>query len=357
MNTPDPADLPPLSANAARLLAALDAANSKATVPRTMLLETFTSTFPTIAAVGTTRQALAALIDELTEHHELSVPSDRTRWDAGRPALPEYVRLLRAILEPKSLPARVWRPELAWAASLNLTRTQNTSLLAINRWLRDRSSASGDDRLPMRERSYEIFGDEKRLESLLSTSLFAPGRLDLDMLHSYRQCIPLATRTISAAPTVLVVENSDTFHSLETVLRADPGPIGHLAYGAGQAFESAVADLQTLPEIERIWYFGDLDANGLAIPARASVTAQSLNLPAVEPASRLYEALLEREPGSGATVEADRAANLTAWLPTSLSNQSQRLLESGRRLAQEALNRIELQKLLEGATTLEMIDH
>lgn len=353
MNIPEPDEQTPLSANAARLLAALDATSSKATIPRTKLVETFTATFPTIAAAGTTRPALAALIDELIEHREVSAPRDRARWDAGRPALPEDVRLLRAVLEPKPLPARVWRPELAWAASISLTRTQTGSLLAINRWLRDRGTASDEDRLPMRERSHQIFGDEKRLESLLATSLFAPGRLSLEMLHSYRQPIPLATRTIGEAPTVLVVENSDTFHSLEAVLRSEPGPIGHLAYGAGQAFESAVADLQTLSAVERIWYFGDLDANGLAIPARASVTAQALGLPAVEPAARLYAALLEREPGGGATVDTDRAADLTAWLPPSLSTQAQALLESGRRLAQEALNRIELQQLLETATTLE----
>jgi hypothetical protein len=202
--------------------------------------------------------------------------------------------------------------------------------------------------VPMRERSIEIFGDEKQLEALLATSLFAPGRLTLDALHSFRLPIPLAIRHIGPSSTVLVVENSDTFHSLHSVLQSIPTDIGHLAYGAGSAFESAVADLQHLEKVDQIRYFGDLDGNGLAIPARAAVTAQELGLPPVEPATPLYEALLARTPGAGSPVEAGRAADLTTWLHPRQRELSQRLLQRGERIAQEALNRRHLRQLFNG---------
>lgn len=338
-----------LSDAAATYLAALDAATAKTTVGRELLMATFRQTFPTLAATGTTRTALAAILDELTESGDLTAPRDRRRWDAGRPALPEHIRLRRAATERAKPTAIVWRPELAWAAATPLTASQIGYLQAINRWLRD-TSAHTDMRepVPMRERSLEIFGDEKQLEALLGTSLFAPGRLSLAMLCSFRLPIPLATRRIGPTPTVLVIENSDTFHSMHAVLRTDPGGIGHLAYGAGSAFESAVADLQHLDQIERIYYFGDLDANGLAIPARASVTAQESGLPAVEPADALYKALLDLAPrAKAATIEPGRAADLASWLGAGQRESSKTLLEQGSRLAQEALNRNHLRRLRE----------
>ncbi|WP_335990035.1 Wadjet anti-phage system protein JetD domain-containing protein [Glycomyces sp. MUSA5-2] len=338
-----------LSDNAAALHAALDANSTKATVQRDQLIETMGQIFPAVVAAGATRTALAALLDELIESGDLTAPRDRRRWDGGRPALPDHIRLRRTAPERTSAPGVVWRPELAWAASTALTASQTDHLRAVNRWLRD-ASASVELRepIPMRERSVEIFGDEKRLEALLPTSLFAPGRLTLTTLCTFRLPVPLAIRRIGGTPTVLVAENSDTFHSLHDVLRPDPGLFGYLAYGGGSAFESAVADLRHLGQIGRIFYFGDLDANGLAIPARASVTAQDIGLPPVEPASFLYRNLLTRTPTAGARVERGRAADLASWLETDQQSAVQDLLEQGRRLAQEALGRSHLRRLRSG---------
>ncbi|HYB37040.1 MAG TPA: hypothetical protein VEF72_15670 [Mycobacterium sp.] len=44
----------------------------------------------------------------------------------------------------------------------------------------------GDDHyIPMRERSLDIFGDEKLLETRINGPLFRPGRLTFALLETY----------------------------------------------------------------------------------------------------------------------------------------------------------------------------
>ncbi|WP_436843458.1 Wadjet anti-phage system protein JetD domain-containing protein [Streptomyces hundungensis] len=92
----------------------------------------------------------------------------------------------------------------------------------------------------------------------------------------------------------------------------------------------------------RIVYYGDLDAEGVAIPARASINGARHGLPPVEPATALYRLLLAHEPTAGHTLANERATSLTAWLPEELRQAAHALLTKGERLAQEATNRNEL---------------
>jgi hypothetical protein len=233
-----------------------------------------------------------------------------------------------------------WRPELTWAYDARLTTQQTDDLQAVNRWLRDTSSNS-DARtpLPLRERSHEIFGDEKRLDALVSTALFAPSRLTLDQLATYRQAPPIAQQQISDQPTALVIENSDTYATLLALLTPEPGPIGHILFGCGRAFEASITQLTHLPSLRRILYYGDLDADGLDIPARTSATALEHNLPAIQPATGLYRLLLTRPRSAGQPIPQMHAARLANWLPHDLQAAARSVLTQGHRIAQESTNR------------------
>jgi len=94
-------------------------------------------------------------------------------------------------------------------------------LKTVNRWLRN---ADGDTEartiIPMRERSHEIFGDEKRLDALATSSLFAPGRLTLATLFTGRIPPPLAYECLADGGTIPVIENSDAF---EASIAPSPG--------------------------------------------------------------------------------------------------------------------------------------
>ncbi len=168
------------------------------------------------------------MLVELADARLLTLPTSPAKWDAGRPPLPDTVRMVRtqpgaaAPREPRS-----WRPELSWASTARITTARTDVLGAINRWFRDTSNRPEARRpLSLRERSHEIFNDEKRLDGLIGGALFGPGRLDLEQLAAYREPSPLAYRHLGDGDTMLVIENSDTFATLRQLLKPAPGCIG-----------------------------------------------------------------------------------------------------------------------------------
>ena len=137
-----------------------------------------------------------------------------------------------------------WRPELAWAAELSLDERTLSDLRAVNAFLRD----GGGERpvVPLRERSLQLFGHEKRLEALIGGQLFFPDRLTLERLRCEEIHPPFVFETIGAAPGVLVVENHHTFVSLCRKLPRE-GSVGVVVYGAGAHFKGSVTYLADLP--------------------------------------------------------------------------------------------------------------
>lgn len=232
----------------------------------------------------------------------------------------------------------MWHPKLAWAAEAKLTSAQYELLGQVNRWL---FHSKEDLVVPLRERSLDIFGDEKALDGKLATSLFAEGRLTLDLLRAHRAAPPLHTARVGDGDVLLVVENSATFFSLVTVLGENPGRVGRVGWGAGAGFETSVCSIAELdsPRVREIRYFGDLDRNGLRIPANAARLAELSGLPPVLPAVALYDALFavgKPQPGHPKPSEAVATA-LVDWLDAAHQEAARTLLLSGSRLAQEAV--------------------
>jgi hypothetical protein len=182
------------------------------------------------------------------------------------------------------------------------------------------------------------FGDEKALYGLAGTALFGPGRISWELLRCHPVHPPFVWREAGTGSVLLVVENQATFDSLSRVL-PDDAPVGVLAYGAGNHFTASVASATDLPRpVDRISYFGDVDAQGLAIPVRAGMVAATMGLPRIEPAGALYELLfVHGRPAvhGGGPIDALAADNRVAWLPAHLRSAAARLLGEGKRLAQE----------------------
>jgi hypothetical protein len=336
----DPATLTP---TAQRLHTALTSEPGNRRLTAADVTSAFARTFPATAGSTRGRSILAVLLVELDTAGVLRLPKSPTQWDRGSPLLPQWVRIPPTIeAQPRTKPTGIaWRPELAWAATARLTTTQTEDLRKINRWLRDNDTDAADiEMIPMRERSVEIFDDEKHLDRLHTSALFAPNRLSLAMLRAVRIPPPLAIRRIGDGPVLLVVENSDTFATLAALLAERPGRVGHIAFGGGRAFEASVLGIDETSGIEEIRYFGDLDADGLSIPAHAEVTALTAGLPPVQPAPELYRLLLEQhsQPTPRAVPEWSAEA-LCAWLPEDLRSRAATLLTGGRRIAQERVGR------------------
>lgn len=332
---PAPGTLPP---RAGRLATELESWPRR-TVSLAELWALFAIADPASVTRPSGRADLAATLRVLADAGVLTM--SRTLDRSARPELPTRLTLpaQAATATAAELARRVpWRPELAWATSARLTVGQVGALQSVNTWLRDRGR--DDDELPTRERSLELFGFEKRLDLLLSTSLFATDRLSLRLLRTFRSHPPLPVRRVGRGSLLLVVENADTFHSLRASLAREPGAVGLVAWGGGGSFEASVRGIAELPGVTDVAYFGDVDPDGLRIPSSAALTAASEGLPAVRPARALYARLLELgvpQPGQ-MPVTLERATELADWLGESLAGQAAAMLLAGVRLPQEAMS-------------------
>lgn len=328
-----------LSPRAVRLTAALEDRPGN-TISLTDLWTVWAEVDPSSAGRAERRTELAATIHELTEAGIVSrsATQDRTASPAlptrltwtPRPATPSAAALARTV---------AWRPELSWVVSARLTVGQVETLRKVNVWLRDHGRDT--ELAPLRERSLQVLGDEKALDRALTTGLFTDGRLTLSLLRTFRSHPPLPSRPLSNGPVLLVVENADTFHTLWTLLRDNPGPVGQVAWGAGGAFEASVVSVADLAGITTVRYFGDLDYDGLRIPHNAHRRALTENLPAVQAADRLYEMLLAAGvPQLGQPSQpAENVETVTGWLDGGgpLSQQAAALFASCGRLPQETI--------------------
>ncbi|WP_226367721.1 hypothetical protein [Pseudonocardia sp. ICBG162] len=306
----------------AERLAELLAASGRTRIPRSAVRAAFLQADPTMVGSVDARRNLAGALAELAAAGVLE-PTDRT--DDGVPPLPNSVRLLRA--RPDAGQARVdrgpWHPELSRAVDL---RQPSRVLLQVNDWLFAHASRAVE--VPLRERALEITGDEKAFDGPL------PGGLTPEVLRARRVVPPLHRERLPGdGPVLLVVGNADTLDSLRRALAPDPGPVGGLAWGAGNAFTASVLALRDDPPAA-VRYFGDLDAAGLRIPRAASDLAEAHGLPPVRPATGLYRALLRHgRPASSRTVDHSDVE----WLDARLRGPVRDLFAAGARLAQEAV--------------------
>ena len=232
-----------------------------------------------------------------------------------------------------------------WAAPLAfLTRESVTvapdDLLKLNVFLLKPTPTRAV--IPIKERSLEIFGDEKRLDALVSTSLFRAGRLDFERdLKCKIIGEPLAWQRGPAAATsapVIAIENAATWHSY-CRWNAERKLFSAVIYGCGNRF---VDGFYFLSEIfaelggpRHILYFGDLDPRGLEIPQEASAQAKNLGLPPVEPHLWSYRQLLAVATGRAQPYDGEPPSpTLCDWL-ADCAEPARLLFAAGQRLAQE----------------------
>jgi hypothetical protein len=195
--------------------------------------------------------------------------------------------------------------------------------------------------VPVKERSLQIFGDEKRLDALLVTTLFRSDRLTLGQLRCELIGEPLGWRRGppgAAARPLLIIENAATWHSY-CRWNAQRGLFSAVVYGKGSQSAACIhylADIFTELGGQRpVVYFGDIDPPGVQIPFQASADAQARGLPPVQPHLWSYRQLLALGRGKETDWEGGPAGQSCAdWLGE-LAEPARRLFARGKRLAQE----------------------
>ncbi len=322
----------------------VDAACGRKRVKRPQIWRAFQCAHPVEATAGDARERLMSRLRALAADGRIELPSEHgSSWDrTARPAIPEWVSLVaRPTPEPSlDVAAIPWAPELAFVA-MTPGLAHLDEALAIHQFL----SSGGRCRplVPMRERSVELFGDEKRLERLVRTPLFGEGRLDAGTLRCFAMAPPLVFEAgppgTEGRPS-LVLENHHTWWSF-CRWNERRGEYCAVIYGAGSGFGREAVSF--LHEHCQVWgtdvveYFGDVDRDGLAIPWRAATRFAPSDGVRLVAAARWYTLLLERAEGVSlpcgpAIVVEDEVLR---WLPCDLRAHVQGWLDRGVRLPQE----------------------
>ena len=269
----------------------------------------------------------------------VALPANGSWERFGNPRMPKWISLVGPSKGERTDWATVpWVPELGFWVELQ--PRQLDAARAINEFLLRRRGTLVP--IPLNERSAEIFGDEKRLASMAVGDALFGGRLPLDAIGAFHVATPLPYRLAPAAGRrVLVVENHHSYWSFGE-WNASEKLYAAIVYGSGHEFaKSGVAMDQVLRETQgtEAEYFGDLDANGLAIPADFTARRTASGMPGVKPAERFYAWLLANGKPQPVEGPAKRLSQSSAdWLPSALRVKARTLIESRSRIAQECLS-------------------
>ena len=232
-----------------------------------------------------------------------------------------------------------WEPALAFLreARVNISCDE---LFRLNEFIK---RGGGEcEFVPIKERSLQIFGDEKRLDVLLGSALFREGRLNEKRdLRCEVIGVPLAWKRgpATAAPQpLIVIENAATWHSY-CRWNSERGLFSAVVYGDGNRFADGIRYMTDIfAELggpRRVLYFGDLDPQGLVIPQEASARALAIGLPAVEPHLWSYRKLLALGEGCSQPWEGEPpSSTLCDWLED-CGKPARSLFSASQRLAQE----------------------
>ncbi|MDT3672958.1 MAG: DUF2220 family protein [Aromatoleum sp.] len=276
----------------------------------------------------------------LEEAGALVLPAAGSWEKVGNPPLPTWVQVTRdpALVSAVDYAAVPWVPELGFwpelkPPALEAARTINDFLL------RRRTTLT---MVPIKERSLEIFGDEKRLDALRASgdnSLFG-GRLPLSALGAFVVPSPLPYRLADAAgQPVLVVENHNSFWSFGE-WNQQARRYAAVVYGSGKAFQGSGNALeQVLHEVGGVGalYLGDLDPAGVRIPLEFNLTRGDGYTP-VRPAVELYRWLLENGRRRPLEERQERAGHIARnWLGAELGGELTALWDAGQWVPQESL--------------------
>ena len=264
-------------------------------------------------------------------------------WDtSGSPALPRTARLRDAAQSGRTRTPQAWLPALDFAAD-ERHPVRRADLQAVNAFL---LSARGREPVPAptRERSLQIFGDEKRLDDLRKGGLaLFEGRVPLADLHCYPVAPPLPhespPKRVPGRP-ILVLEN---YHSWDSFRRwnRDAALYAAIAYGGGNAFRQGAGNLDDLvaaAQAEGALYLGDLDPAGVRILIGVNRRRQSEGRAALRPHRGLYRWLLahgRRRPLERAPESAE-IDGLNDVFPGDLARGLAALWSEGRRIPQES---------------------
>lgn len=218
--------------------------------------------------------------------------------------------------------------------------------------------------ISINERSYELFGYEKSLTGAgVSTSLLQRTKVKLDDICCFDTYTPLQCHIMynfykKESRKILIVENLDTYWSFHRAMNESVlgEKIDMLVYGCGNKASGNFKFHRhySITDKDEIYYFGDIDPEGLSIYKRVKDANPKLNIKLSE---SLYGLAVEIGLNKGlhdinnknqSKLEYDEIDELLKSLDKTLSLKIKEIIFAGKYIPQEAINyRILIEKIKE----------
>lgn len=241
------------------------------------------------------------------------VPLKSARPLTGYGGLPEKYTIRQDLLAEKETPLSAeHRNELLslpaqisidyYAKHADDYRRDRDAVLRI----RDLIERDDGEVLTVNERSYEIFGDEKAIDepghaSVDGEAVLRNLGLTLEDVRAKKVFEPFFyiekdffAHQGKTARTVLIVENKDTFWTLQQAVSAGEfDGVNLVIYGEGNAIQKKFEYIESVGGTtdDRYAYFGDIDREGIAIFNRLQARYPDYG---IRPATSLYTAVLKK---------------------------------------------------------------
>lgn len=297
----------------------------------------FYSLYPDVQNSPARGARLLDALRALEAQGHVALPAASSWERAASPPLPKWVSLVRSVeAQPAENFARVpWVPELGFWTELKAAQLPTAK--AVNDFLLRRRGAFR--LVPVKERSLEIFGDEKKMDAMSDRGFLFGRRLHVSALGAFHVEHPLPYRQADApGMPVLVLENHNSFWSFGE-WNIEAKRYAAVVYGGGEALRRSGAALrQVLHEVkgEGADYLGDLDPKGVRIPLDFNL--DEANEPKVRPALSWYRWLLAQgHQREKAECSLAPSASAAGWLGNELGAELAALWSAGKWIPQEAL--------------------
>ena len=241
---------------------------------------------------------------------------------------------------------------------LDVYEKERNDVLLLNQYLKiNRENLL--QQVSQNERSFEIWQKEKFLTKEQGKKILKHCKIDLKQLNVYETTEPLSyySHTRRTPQNLLIIENKDTFYSMRkhlldgnnTILGVE---IGTLIYGAGKGIFRSFSDFDLCvepymkAEDNQIYYFGDLDYEGIGIYEGFAKLFQARWR--IQPFIEGYEAMLEKAEGISQLPNTKEQQNKNIqeffFLHFSIEKvkRMKQILENGTYIPQEILNIVDL---------------
>ena len=242
------------------------AANGQSRVDLDTVWRVFLRCRPELASSPNKRSELARWLGLALEARAFVQPKGKRLFDrTAAPPLPIWVALPIQKVVATSFDHRAypWHPSMTFVAGLKLLPSPEDAL-ALNRFFVER----GDPLLvPAKERSYSIFGDEKRLAAVLD-GVLAAG-LSFEKLKCYAPAfVPVHRIGNPLSKRVLILENEAAFDTFCRWNHANQ-VWNAIVFGRGLEVWKTVSFLcEGWTDQATYEYFGDFDQEGVCIAYR-----------------------------------------------------------------------------------------